>query len=356
MRGTVVAAHERYDEARAVWNALIDRRPALIAYCAGTADVVHALNFARSQELVVAVRSGGHSFPGHSVCDDGIVIDLSHMKGTRVDVANRTVRAEAGLTWGELDHETQAFGLATTGGMVSLTGIAGLTVGGGSQGWLVRKHGATCDNLLSADVVTADGRVVTASPIENGSCSGVSAAGAGTSASLPPSSSNSTRSGPSCLVGRSSIPLLTRRRSFAFTATSPPDEPDELTTMLAFLTAPELPFLPEAIHNAPMVAIISCYAGDLDAGEAIVRPLREFGPPAADVLGPMQYSALQTLFNATSGPGWMRYTKSDYFDELSDEAIDTITTIGRHFVAAHRYPPQPLPGRVGCVRGRRNPD
>ena len=306
---------------------------------------------------MVAVRSGGHSFPGHSVCDDGIVIDLSHMKGTRVDVAKRTVRAEAGLTWGELDHETQAFGLATTGGMVSLTGIAGLTVGGGNQGWLVRKHGATCDNLLSADVVTANGRVVTASPNENAELFWGLRGGGGNFGIVTSFEFQLHPVGPIVLGGPIFYPAADAPEVLRFYRDFAAHEPDELTTMLAFLTAPELPFLPEAIHNAPMVAIISCYAGDLDAGEEIVRPLREFGPPAADVLGPMPYSALQTLFNATSGPGWMRYTKSDYFDELSDEAIETIATIGASI-------PSPLTvihlnhyqGAFGRVRGRRNPD
>ena len=155
-----------YEEARKIWNGWFDKRPALIARCAGVADVIAALDHAREHDLLIAVRGGGHSLPGHSTCDDGIVIDLSPMRGIRVDASARTVRAQGGVTWGEFDRETQAFGLATTGGQITHTGIAGLTLGGG-VGWLMRHHGLTCDNLVSADVVTPDGRLVTASEDEN---------------------------------------------------------------------------------------------------------------------------------------------------------------------------------------------
>ena len=215
---------EGYDEARSIWNGAIDRRPAWIARCTGVADVVAAVHFARERDLLVAVRSGGHGVGGHALCDGGLVIDLSPMKGIRVDPASRTARAEAGVLWGELDRETQLFGLATVGGIVSHTGVAGLTLGGGI-GWLMRKHGATVDNLLSVDLVTAEGELVTASEDENPDLFWGVRGGGGTSASSRRSSTACTRSGRSCSRGQSSTASRTRRRYCASTASSRPTRP-----------------------------------------------------------------------------------------------------------------------------------
>lgn len=328
LRGDLVCDDEPgYEAARSVWNGLIDRRPAFIAYCAGVSDVVYAVNFARANDLVVAVRGGGHSWPGHSVCDGGIVIDLSRMKGLRVDPTGRTARAEPGLTWGEFDRECQAFGLATTGGMVSLTGIAGLTVGGGSQGWLVRKHGATCDNLVSVDVVTADGRFLTANASENPKLFWAVRGGGGNFGIVTSFEFALHPVGPEVLAGPVFYPQAKAKEVLDFYRAFVTSVPDELTTMLAFMTAPEAPFLPESIHGAPMVAIVACYSGPLDQGENVVRPLREFGPPAADLLGPMPYTVLQTMFDDVSPPGQLHYSKTHHFDDLSDGAIDTIAGI-----------------------------
>ncbi len=268
----------------------------MIVRCADASDVRHAVGFARSEGLDVAVRGGGHSIPGFSTCDGGIVIDLSPMKGIEVDVAGRTAVAEGGLTWGEFDAATQEHGLAVTGGLVSTTGVAGFTLGGGI-GWLMRKHGLACDNLRSAEVVTADGQLVTASADrEPGPASGACAAAAATSASSPPSSSTCTRSARSSPPARSSTPASGPRRSCASIATSFTDIPDELTTLANLLTAPPAPFLPEEWHGKKLVALIGCYAGDPEEGAKAMQPLRELGDPVADLIGPMPYVA-------DAGPG-----------------------------------------------------
>jgi FAD/FMN-containing dehydrogenase len=313
---------EGYDTARRVWNGMVDRRPALIARCTGVADVMSALRFGRAHELLIAMRGGGHNVAGNGTCDGGLVIDLSPMKGIRVDPAARTVWAQAGLTWGEFDRETAAFGLAVTGGHVSTTGIAGLTLGGGI-GWLMRKYGLTSDNLLSADVVTADGRCLTASPTENADLFW-GLRGGGGNFGIVTSFEYRLHPVETVLAGMVLHPAARARevlrcyREFADTA------PDELTTLAVFLTGPPAPFLPDSLHGAPLIAIAACYTGKLDEGERVLQPLRSFGPPAVDLLHPMPYRLFNTFLDAAAPPGLQNYWKSEYLNALSDEAIDTL--------------------------------
>jgi FAD/FMN-containing dehydrogenase len=323
-RGELIrSGDENYDAARRVWNGMIDRRPALIARCTGVADVVSAVNFARDHDLLVAVRGGGHSVAGNGVCDDGIVVDLSGMKGVHVDAAAQTARVQPGVTWGLFDREAQAFGLATTGGLVSTTGIAGLTLGGG-LGWLARKHGTTCDNLLAADVVTADGDVVGASTDGNEDLLWGLRGGGGNFGVVTSFEYRLHEVGPTVLAGavfhrgEDAPDALRFYRDYVATA------PDELTVIAALLTAPPAPFLPEEAHGRLAAALAVCYAGDLDEGERVLAPLRSFGKPLADVIAPMPYVALQGMFDESHLPGRSNYWKSNYVDEISDAAIETV--------------------------------
>jgi len=324
IRGPVIDPDdEGYDAARAIWNGAIDRRPACVARCTGVADVVAAVRFARERDLLVAVRSGGHGVGGHALCDGGLVIDLSPMKGIRVDPAARTARAEAGVLWGELDRETQLHGLATVGGIVTHTGVAGLTLGGGI-GWLMRKHGATVDNLLSVDVVTAEGELLTASGDENpdlfwGIRGGGSNLGIVTSFEyrLHPV-------GPIVLAGPIFHPLEDGREVLAFYRELVATVPDELTTIFELSVAPPLPFLPEDVHGKPIVMVGACYAGALEDGIEVVRPLKQFGRPIVDLLEPKPYTALQSMFDPLVPHGWHRYWKSVELPPLTDDAIDTL--------------------------------
>ena len=324
MRGRVVRPSDSdYDRARAIWNGAHDRYPALIAQCAGVADVMRALEFARSEELRVAVRSGGHSIPGHSSVDGGIVIDLSPMQGIRVDPQRRTVRAEAGVTWASFDHETQAFGLATTGGLISSTGITGLTLGGGI-GWLMRKHGLAADNLLSVDVVTADGRLVHASADENPELFWGLRGGGGNFGVVTALEYQLHPVGPMVTSGAVFYPAAAAgdvlRAYRAWTETAP----DETTTLVNLLTAPPAPFIPEEWHGKPLVAIIGMHAGPADEAERALRPLRNIAPPVADLFGPMPYVAMQSLVDPLWGPGASSYMKAGYLRGLDDQAIDTL--------------------------------
>ena len=311
-----------YDEARKVWNGLIDKRPALIASCTGVADVITAVNFAQTNNLLLAVRGGGHSWPGHSVCDDGLVIDLSPMKGIQVDVANRTARAQGGATWGDLDHETQAFGLATPGGVVSTTGIGGLTLGGGSQCWLIRKYGTAVDNLVSVDVVTADGSFVRANASENEDLFWAVRGGGGNFGVVTSFEYQLHPVGPFVLAGPAFYPWNRAKEVTQFYLDFVKGIPDELTTMLLYWTAPPAPFLPESAHGRKFAIIAVCYSGPADEGEPVVAPLRELGPEV-DLMGSMPYTMLQSMFDPLLGKkGILSYAKSDYFDEISEAAID----------------------------------
>jgi FAD/FMN-containing dehydrogenase len=313
----------RYDDARQVWNGAIDRRPALIARCAGPADVAAALRVAREGEMPVAVRGGGHGVAGLAVCDDGLVIDLSPMRAIAVDAGNRTARAQAGVLWGELDAATQAEGLATVGGIVTHTGIAGLTLGGGI-GWLMRRHGATVDNLLSAEVVTVDGQVLTASETEHPDLFWGLRGGGGNFGIVTSFEYRLHPVGPTVLAGPIYHALEDAPAVLHFYRDFVAEAPDELTTIVTLRMAPPLPFLPEAVHGRPVVSVGVCYAGAVERGEAVLRPLRRFGTPLVDAVGARPYIELQRLFDPTVPHGWHYYWKSWELPPLKDEAIDVM--------------------------------
>ena len=312
-----------YDEFRGVFNAMIDRRPALIARCTGVADVIAAIRFARENELAIAVLGGGHSVIGYGVCDEGLVVDLRPMKGIWVDPNRQVARAQAGVTWGEFDRETQVHGLAVTGGRVSTTGIAGLALGSGS-GWLERKFGLTPDNLLSAELVTADGKVVRASADENDDLFWGLRGGGGNFGVVTSFEFSLHLVGPLLLAGmvmhtaERAPELLRFYREFMEQA------PDEVLGALAFITAPPAPFVPPDLQGQPAVAIIMAYAGGVEDGEHELQRLREFGPPEVELVAPMPYTGLQTLLNEANPSGLHNYWKAENFVELSDEAIDVM--------------------------------
>ncbi len=321
-RGELIRSRDDgYDAARAVFNAMIDRRPALIARCSGVADVVAAVTFARENDMNVAVRGGGHSVPGYAVVDGGIVIDLFPMKGVWVDPEARTVRAQAGLLQGELDRETQMFGLAVTGGRVSNTGIAGLTLGGGS-GWLERKLGFAVDNLLSADVVTADGRFVRASEEENEDLFWGLKGGGGNFGIVTSFEYRLHPVGPIILGGMLMYPAEQARDVIRFYRDFIETAPDELGGGCAFVTAPPEPFVPDPVQGTQVLAVVVSYAGPIEEGEKAIQPLKESLPPALDMVQPIPYTALQSMIDAGNPSGMQNYWKAGFLDELPDEAID----------------------------------
>ncbi|HEX8959665.1 MAG TPA: FAD-binding oxidoreductase, partial [Solirubrobacterales bacterium] len=314
---------DAYEEARSIWNGAHDRRPAVIARCADAADVRHAIGFARSEGLDVAVRGGGHSIPGFSTCDDGIVIDLSPMKGVRVDEGERTATAEGGVIWGEFDAATQEHGLAVTGGLVSTTGVAGFTLGGG-VGWLMRKHGLACDNLRSAEVVTADGQLLTTSATENPDLFWGLRGGGGNFGVVTAFEFDLHPVGPTVTAGPVFYPGERAEEILRFYRDFAPDLPDELTTLVNLLTAPPAPFLPEDWHGKKLIALAGCYSGDPDEGMKVLQPIRDLGDPVADLVGPMPYVQMQGLFDALWPKGTQAYMKAGYFRELDDHAIETM--------------------------------
>jgi hypothetical protein len=322
LRGELVLpGHATYDEQRKVWNGSIDRRPALIVRCAGVADVVAAVRFATATGLTVAVRGGGHSFPGASVCDGGVVIDLGLMKGIRVDPERRTARAQAGVLWGELDRETQLFGLATTGGIVTHTGVAGLTLGGGI-GWLQRKHGLTIDNLLSVDLVTAGGELVKASATENPDLFwGVR--GAGSNFGIVTEFEFRLHPvGPTVLAGPIFWPIERSPHLLRFYRDWIADAPDELMTILVHRKAPRLSFVPPELQGELIVGVACCYAGPVEEGERVLRPLRAFGTPVLDLCEPKPYVEHQAMFDPSFPHGWWYYMRACDVAELTDDVID----------------------------------
>lgn len=312
-----------YETARRVWNAFIDKRPALIARCTGVADVIRAVEFAQKHQLSVAVRGGGHNVAGHATCDGGMVIDLSAMRGIGLDLVRRRATAQAGATWGDLDHETQAYGLATPGGMVSTTGLAGLTLGGGI-GWLMRKHGLACDNLVAAEIVTAGGRVLRASAEENSDLFWGIRGGGGNFGIVTSFEFRLHPVGPMVMAGPIFYPADQAGELLGFYREWARGVPDELTTVLSLATAPAAPFLPKAIHGRRVAIVISCFAGELQDAASVLRPLRKFGSPVADLIRPMPYEALQSLVDSDWGPGADNYFKSGYLERLDDAAIETL--------------------------------
>jgi FAD/FMN-containing dehydrogenase len=328
VRGRVIGpADADYDAARAVWNWSVDRRPAVIVRCAGAADVIRALAFARDHGLQVAVRGAGHNVTGSAVCDAGLVVDLSAMKGIRVDPAARTVRVEPGLTWAEVTRELEPFGLAAAGGYVSSTGVGGLTLGGG-LGWLVRKHGLACDNLVSADVVTADGRYLRTSSNEHADLFWALRGGGGNFGVV---TSFEFRVHPlgAVLAGLVIHPASRAREVLRFFRELTAEAPDELTCGAILFHAPPAPFIPAEAHGAPVIAVGGVYAGPPEEGEKAVAALRAFGPPVADIFQRMPFSAAQTM----ADPLWPRghqYWKSSFLTGLPDDAIEVVV---EHFAS-----------------------
>jgi FAD/FMN-containing dehydrogenase len=323
-RGRLLSAnHTDYDTARAVWNGAIDRRPRLIAQCIGVADVVAAVRFARDHDLDIAIRGGGHNVAGTAVCDDGIVIDLSAMRAVRVDPADRRAWVQGGALWGDVDRETQAHGLATTGGIVSHTGVAGLTLGGGF-GWLMRKHGLTIDNLLAVDVVAADGGLLRASEDDHPDLFWALRGGGGNFGVVTSFEFRLHSVGPAVLAGPILWDATDAREVLRFYRDFIRDAPDELGTVVRFGTAPPLPVIPERLHWRQVVMVGMCYAGRIEDGEQVVRPLRTFRTPLLDSVGPTPYVGFQSALDSTVVHGWNYYWKSTQLPELRGELIDVI--------------------------------
>jgi len=330
VRGRVlISGDEGYDEARAIWNGLIDRRPALIVQCTGAADVVDAVNFAREHDLVLSIKGGGHNVAGNAVNDGGLVIDLSGMRGVHVDPSTQTVRVQGGATLGDLDRETQLFSLAVPAGVVSTTGVAGLTLHGGA-GHLRRKHGLSIDSLLSVDIVTADGQIRTASATQNEDLFWA-VRGAGSNFGVVTSFEFRAHPvGPTVMVGAIFYPaddvpqLLRAWRDYVTSA------PDELSSIaLLWSVPPGEPFPPEH-HGKPVVVVAACYCGSVEDGEPVVQPLRELGEPLIDLSGPWPWLGLQSGFDALFPKGGFYYWKSRALAELTDDAIDVVADFGAH--------------------------
>jgi len=327
VRGPVLTpADPGYDEARSIWNALIDRRPALIVQCSGAADVVDAVNFAREQGFVLSIKAGGHNVAGNAVNDGGIVLDLSQMRGVHVDPDAQTVRVQGGATWGDLDRETQLFGLAVPGGVVSTTGVAGLTLHGG-VGHLRRKHGLSIDNLISVDIVTADGQFRQASASENEDLFWA-VRGAGSNFGVVTSFEFQAHPvGPMVFVGAIFYPfeeaktILPAWRDFMTAA------PEELSSLAICWSVPPHPPFPPEIHGTPVVVVAAAYSGSVEDGERVVQPLRELAEPVVDASGPWPWLGLQSGFDAIFPKGELRYWKSRSVRELSDEVIDEIISL-----------------------------
>jgi len=318
--------HPDYDEARKVWNGLIDRRPSLIARCTGPPDVAAAVRLGRQRQMTVAVRGGGHNVAGTAVCDGGLVIDLSPMKRISIDPVACTAKAEAGLLWGEFDRECQRYGLATPAGIVSHTGIAGLTVGGGI-GHLMRQYGLTCDNVRSMQVVTSDGDLVRTSSADEPELFWAVRGGGSNFGIVTSFEYRLHRVGPSVLAGlvlyRADRAVEVVRMYRDFVAEAPRD----FGSVVSFRTAPTLAWIPQELHGQPVVALTVCYTGPPAEGERLLQPLRRFGPPAADLVRRQPYVDLQALFDATVPHGWHYYWKSVSLPPLTDAAIETLATV-----------------------------
>jgi len=323
-----------YDEARTIWNAMIDRRPAVIVQCAGTADVMRAVDFARRNELLVAVRGGSHNIAGNAVCDRGLMIDLSSMKSVRVNPQTRRAYVEPGATLGDFDHETQAFGLAAPLGINSTTGVAGLTLGGGF-GWLSRKYGMSVDNLVSADVVTADARLVWASERENTDLFWGIRGGGGNFGIVTCFEFQLHPVGPEVLAGLIVFPIDQARTVLKKYAEFVETMPDDLSVWVVLRQAPPLPFLPAKVHGKEVVAFAIFYAGDVAKGERLIEPLRSFGTAHGEHIGPQPYVAWQRAFDPLLTPGARNYWKSHNFSHLSDGAFDTIIEYAGRFPSPH---------------------
>jgi hypothetical protein len=320
LRGKIIQPGDPdYDSERHVYNAMIDRRPRVIVKCADVADVVAAVTFARDHDLLLAVRGGGHNAGGLGVCNDGLVVDLSRLRGIRVDPNERTVRVEGGCTWGDVDHATHAFGLATPSGFISTTGVGGLTLGGGI-GYLTRKYGLTIDNLLGADVVLADGRFVTTSAAENADLFWAIRGGGGnfgvvTSFVFRCHPVDQVIGGPTFWTLDQAPEVMRWYREFITEA------PEDLNGFFAFLTVPPSPMFPEALHLQKMCGVVWCYTGPAEKADAVFAPVKAFGPPTLFGVQQLPFPALQSVFDALYPPGLEWYWRADFVNELSDAAI-----------------------------------
>jgi FAD/FMN-containing dehydrogenase len=340
---------ETYDSARKVYNAMIDRRPRGIACCANVADVVAAVNFARDNDWLLAVRGGGHNAAGLGVCDGGLVVDLSRFRGIDVDPMARTARVGGGCTWGEVDRATHAFGLAVPTGIVSTTGVGGLTLGGG-LGHLTRRCGLTIDNLLAVDMVLADGRIVTANSEENADLFWAVRGGGGnfgvvTSFVFRLHEIHTDYAGPMLWDLSRATEVMQWYREFIVQA------PDEMSGFFAFLAVPPGPPFPEPLHGKTMCGIVWCYTGAMEKAADAFKPVRALGPPVLDLVGPMPHPALQSLFDPLYPPGLQWYWKADFVNELSDKAIARHIEYGSQLPTAistmHLYPINGAASRVG---------
>ncbi|HEY3401480.1 MAG TPA: FAD-binding oxidoreductase [Geothrix sp.] len=323
-----------YDETRRVWNGMIDRRPGLIARCTGTADVVQAVRFARQHRLLVSVRGGGHNIAGLAVCEGGLMIDLSLLRGVWVNPTGGTALAQAGCTLGDLDRETQVHGLATVLGFVSATGIAGLTVGGGF-GYLTRRYGWTCDNLVSMEVVTADAQVLRASAEENADLFWALRGGGGNFGIVTAFEYRLFPVGPEILGGAMAWHAEDARQVLEAFRACGATAPRELTTVAALRTAPPAPWLPKDVHGRPIIAVFICHTGRIEEGEALLAPLRRAGTPVADTVVRRPYTQMQSLLDATQPKGRRYYWKSHYLPGLEPRLIDLALEHSARMVSPH---------------------
>jgi len=350
LRGELIQPGDAtYDEARKVYNAMIDKRPALIAYCLDVADVMSAVNFGRDNHLTVAIRGGGHNGPGLGTNDDGLVIDLSRLRGIHVDPANKTVRVEGGCVWADVDHATHPFGLAVPSGFISTTGVGGLTLGGGI-GYLARQYGLTIDNLLEVDMVLADGRFVTANVEENADLFWAVRGGGGnfgvvTSFLFKGRPVHTVYGGPMFWPLEKAANLIDFWQDFILNA------PDEMNGWFAFVTVPPAAPFPEAYHLQKMCAIVWCYTGAPETAEAAFKPIRQFDPPAIDFAGPIPFPALQSMFDGLYPAGLQWYWRADFFNGYDNKAINLHTKYGAQLPTMqstmHIYPINGAAGRVG---------
>lgn len=325
LRGRLIGPGDAdYEEARRVWNGMIDRRPALVARCAGVDDVTRCVEFAREHQLLVAVRGGGHNVAGHATCDGGIVIDLSAMKGLQLDPKEQRVRVQGGATWGDIDRETQVHGLAAPGGIVSTTGIAGLTLGGG-QGWLRRKCGMACDSLLAAEVVTADGQLLRASDTEHPDLFWALKGGGGNFGVVTCFEFRLHPVGPEVMFAGPTYPAEKGREILRGFRDYMLGAPEEVSANANFWTIPATSDFPPHVHGQAVVTVGAVYAGSVEAGRTVLQPLRELDKPILDLTAAMPYTALQTLFDPFFPKGELHYYfKALYLDGLGDDVIDAI--------------------------------
>lgn len=334
LRGTILqSGDEGFEVARRIWNGMIDRRPAAIARCTGPADVIAAVRFARERKLPIAVRGGGHNVAGNAICEGGVVIDLSPMRSVRVDRERSVARVAGGALLGDVDHETQAFGLAVPLGAVSTTGVGGLSLHGG-LGFLTRKYGLTADNLVSADVVTADGQLITADEHHHSDLLWALRGGGGSFGVVTSFEFRLHPVGPEIWLLLTFYPAAEGRKVTDFFRSFMAEAPDELMAIAIYWNAPEGEPIPEEHRGAPVIVVVGCWCGPLDEGERATRSLREIITPIADLSGPMPFVAAQQLFDADYPAGGRYYWKSLYLHELSDDALEFM-----HNMAAERPTP-----------------